>query len=1519
MMKNILGLDLGTNSIGWAVVSSEITEDGKEQLTGIKGAGSRIIPMDASQLSDFAKGNTVSQTADRRSKRTARRMNERFILRRERLHRVLNLMGFLPEHYAASIDRYGKFIDDKDHKIAWRTNSDGKQEFIYPGAFNEMLEEFRKNNPDFMKEGGKVPYDWTIYYLRKKALYQPVTKQELAWILLNANQKRGYNQLMGMEDEATDQEDNSKKVEYLSATVVAVTDSGEKKGTATWWNCKLDNGMIYKRPSDIKPDWEGKIKEFIVTTDLDKDGKPKLNKYGEIQRHFRMPSEDDWTLVKTRTEDQISKSGEYVGEYIFNALLKNPTQKIRGRLVRTIDREFYRNELIAILRKQTGFIKELSDRDLYAQCIEELYPSNISYRKSIASRDFVYLLADDIILYQRPLKTKKGLIDNCPYESHSYVDKDSGEVKSAAVKCIAKSNPLYQEFRLWQFVQNLKIYDNFTDKDETSYFIPDESKRVSIFKYLNDTTSTNEESFLKNYFGIKKPKGKDTKLPYRWNYVEDKDYPCNETRGQMVSRLAKLKIDSSFLTRDIENELWLILYSSESRKELESALGKFAERHDLNEDFVENFKRFPAFDKDYGAYSAKAIKKLLPLMRMGEFWSEDEIPEDVKSNIEKIIAGEFAESVPQKAREQLTSYKKISDFKGLPLYLACYVVYGRHSEAVDSQTWSRPEDIDIYLNNFKQHSLHNPIVEQVITETLRTTRDIWKQFGKIDEIHIEMGRDLKSPADKRKQYQLRALENENTNMRIRALLMEFTNPDFKIDSVRPNSPSQQDILKIYEETVLNSEENIPDYVLDVLNNLGSNGSGNQPTHQEILKYRLWLDQKYRSPYTGQPIPLGKLFTHAYEIEHVIPQARYFDDSYNNKVICESEVNKLKSNMLGHEFIEKHGGEKVQLNMGGEVTILTKDKYENFIRKYYGGDRMKIKRNNLLLDDIPEEFIARQLNDSRYISKFMLSLLSNIVRKEGETEATSRNVISTNGSITDRLKKDWGINDVWNRIILPRFRRMNQITGTNDYTTTSTNGHEIPTVPFDLIKGFNKKRIDHRHHAMDAIVIACSSRNIVNYLNNESACKGAKISRYDLQHLLCEKRVDGYGNYSWVINAPWTGFQKDVYDTLNNIIVSFKQNLRVINKTTNYYQHYENGKKVFAKQEKGDSWAVRKSMHKDTVFREVNLRKIRQESLKSVLGHPDDIVNNDLKDKIKEFVGEGISLAKIKDYFESEKDAWSDVDVKKIDVYYFTQDDKDSKTGLPKHRFFSTRKPVDESFTADKIRTQITDTAIQKIMLNHLAENDNNPKIAFSPDGIDSMNDNIVRLNDGKKHKPIFKVPCYEEGKKFSVGQTGAKSKKFVEADKGTNLFFAIYENMEIDKKTGESRKVRNFADIPLNIAIDREKRGLSPAPEDENGNPPVMVLSPGDLVYVPTSEEIEKGEVILPIDKNRIYKMVSEGQGNCYFTPQAVASVIKNKVEFESQNKSMKTVDGAVFIQKVCIPISIDRLGNITAINGKKI
>ena len=205
--KQILGLDLGTNSIGWAIVKETKGNDDIFHLDGIVDAGSRIIPMDAAMQSDFARGNTISQTADRTRFRGIRRLRERCLLRRERLHQVLGLMGFLPKHYADNLTRYGKFKDGVECKLPWTTNDEGNPTFLFKKSYEEMLNVFWQAHPELMKQGMKVPYDWTIYYLRKKALTEAITGAELAWILLNFNQKRGYYQTRGEEQ----QDDHTKK------------------------------------------------------------------------------------------------------------------------------------------------------------------------------------------------------------------------------------------------------------------------------------------------------------------------------------------------------------------------------------------------------------------------------------------------------------------------------------------------------------------------------------------------------------------------------------------------------------------------------------------------------------------------------------------------------------------------------------------------------------------------------------------------------------------------------------------------------------------------------------------------------------------------------------------------------------------------------------------------------------------------------------------------------------------------------------------------------------------------------------------------------------------------------------------------------------------------------------------------------------------------------------------------------------------------------------------------------------
>ena len=134
-MKKILGLDLGTNSIGWAVV--EI--DHIKRIVRIIALGSRIIPMNAGEISTFESGGKLkSSAANKTENKSIRKNKARFLLRRDRLHCVLNLLNMLPEHYKLDIEfvdekgkRSGKIIKGREPKMAYYTDENGKKRFYF--------------------------------------------------------------------------------------------------------------------------------------------------------------------------------------------------------------------------------------------------------------------------------------------------------------------------------------------------------------------------------------------------------------------------------------------------------------------------------------------------------------------------------------------------------------------------------------------------------------------------------------------------------------------------------------------------------------------------------------------------------------------------------------------------------------------------------------------------------------------------------------------------------------------------------------------------------------------------------------------------------------------------------------------------------------------------------------------------------------------------------------------------------------------------------------------------------------------------------------------------------------------------------------------------------------------------------------------------------------------------------------------------------------------------------------------
>ncbi len=1484
--------------------------------------GSRIIPMSQDVLGKFDSGVSISQTAERTGYRGVRRLYQRDNLRRERLHRVLNILGFLPQHYKDAIDfekHFGQFKKGQEPKLNYRKNDNEKHEFIFMESFNEMIEDFKIHSPLIFhkKKNGeetKIPYDWTLYYLRKKALTQKISKEELAWIILNFNQKRGYYQLRGEEEETED--NKTKTFEILLVQNVVKTDDVIKKTGEYLYDVFFSNGWKYDRQTTKPNDWLNKTKEFIVTSSTTKNG--------EIKHTYKaVDSEKDWIAIKSKTEQDIEKSSKTVGQYIYNALLENHGQKIRGKLVRTIERKYYRNELEMILKVQCKLHSELQNRSFYQACLDELYPRNEAHQKNIQDKYFEYLFLNDIIFYQRPLKSKKSSISNCAYETRTYMKTiavETGEGKNQekeitmteGIKAISKSHPLYQEFRLWQFISNLHIFKKATknDEDVTHTFLHSEEAWVNLFDYLNNYKEVGQKHII-DYFYKQGFISRNEKEIYRWNYVEDKKYPCNETRAYFTSRLNKVEgcKKGYYFNSETELHLWHIVYSVNDKIEFERALKTFAIKYRYNEtSFFENFKKIPPFNSDYGSYSEKAIRKILPLMRMGKYWKQEDIDENTKKRINNIITGEYVENIKIRVREKAKELNEICDFRGLPVWLACYIVYDRHSESSDNSKWNTPGDIEKYLSDFKQHSLRNPIVEQVVTETLRLTHDIWNFYGNaakdyFSEIHIELGREMKNPADKRKKIAARNIENENTNIRIRELLKELMNDPAVTDDVRPYSPSHQEILKIFEDGLINNPgTNYSNVSEDDISKIRKN---NSPTASEIKKYMLWLQQGYLSPYTGEVIPLSTLFSTNYQIEHIIPQARYFDDSMSNKIICESEVNELKGSQTAYEFLKNERGRKVELSGGKTVNLFTLEAYEEHCNHYFKSNRAKLKK--LMSEEIPEGFIERQMNDSRYISKLVKSLLNNIVRDEEEKDSISYKVVPVTGAVTSKLKQDWGLNDKWNEIVAPRFKRLNELTGTDNFGFFDKDINAFRCeVPDELKRGFNKKRIDHRHHALDALIIACATREHINYLNSINS----ESKNYSLRNrLLCKNKQD---DYTKTMLLPWERFPNDARNNLEQIVVSFKQNTRVINKTNNKTWQWveEHGilKKKLVRQTKGENWAIRKPLHKETVSGAVSIRKVKAVSFSSGLKDWKNLLDKDLKKKIKSYFDIGLDRKDIATIYKKEPYQKNGEIITKVDVYYYSENAT------------ATRTLLNDKFTRKQLEN-VTDSGIQKILENHIkkfidAKGAECFDLAFSPEGINELNKNIVDLNGGKAHQPIYKVRIYEEGSKFKVGVKGNKKDKYVEAAKGTNLFFAIYKGKNI-----KDEDVRVYDTIPLNIVIERLKNGDHPVPEKYNDKDGyeyslLFYLSPNDLVYVPTEEEVVNPGLInlnklTKEQANRLYKMVSSSGTQCFYIQNNIATTIVNKLEFSALNKTERSIDG-IMIKDKCWKLKVDRLGNIS-------
>jgi CRISPR-associated endonuclease Csn1 len=1498
-MKKILGLDIGTNSIGWAFIESNAYEN-PESLSGkIIQMGSRIIPMDADSMSKFESGQPVSKAAGRRQARSARRLIQRYKLRRTRLIEAFKILGWIPADFPIDFKKI------KKHSI---------NQYL---PFSDTL---KKEAADFFSIANKkttkgkeyeISEDWLIYFLKTKALHAQVSLPELARILYHYNQRRGFKSSRKdakIEEEATEIKYPlyEKWIAFVNITGIKEIGKGEGKDKdftlyqVTCRTADLEFTAIKKRKNPL--DWLNKSIEVEITKITTKD----------LVSTYRISEIDPaaWESRKRALEKNIAEEDVTITEYYLNnirkALRNNESYMVKQRIV---DRSFYQTEFKAIWEEQSKYYKEFfNDKSVIGKIATTFYTYNKEKNKELNAKDLFHIFFNDIIYYQRGLKSQKSLLANCQYETKEYKT-STGEIKKAGVKVASKSVPCFQEFRIWQTIHNLKVIqkENIVNGklklniDVTAQHINDESKG-KLFELFDSSAEVSHDAILK-LFGFKKDKIENGEkvYNYRLNYPDDKNFPGNETKALFRKVFRKhdfIEDGEKYLDdENLLNHLWHIVYSLPEEKDIVKALCN-TKYFNLPEAVIKHISKLPEFKSQYASLSAKAINKLLPLMRCGKYWDEKKISTTSTERIGKIINGEFDEGISDKSREQILKLNltDINLFKGLPTFAAAYTVYGRHSERANEEKYSSINDFNI-KEIIPYNSLRNPVVEKVIRETLSLVKDIWanEKLGRPDYIHVELGREMKNNSEDRQKIADANNKNRVEKERIAKLLTELQYPNFN-----ENSPNDIEKFRLWKESGGKKGE-------DDFDTLFKKNNADFVKDADIEKYRHWAEQNYRSPYTGRTIKLSELFTAKYQVDHIIPRAKFYDDSFANKVVVEAEVNALKDNRLAIQFIEDTQGKDIELTNGETVKVLSLEAYKQFADDVFNSGK---KKRHLKLYEIPEGFVERQMNDTKYISKTVAQFL----RPIAVGAETDEGVIYTSGSITSDLKNKWGLNKLWKEILKPRFERLENILEEKLVLPSETKEGD-----YHFAKDY--KRIDHRHHALDALVIACTSRGHIKYLNSLNSISNNKKEEWGKWKYLLNKKkqLENKENGMTEFGVPWDKFYLDAKDAVESIIVSHKPTTRLISKAVNKYYKWE-------EVEQG-RWE--KKLHKQTAPKDDDKYwvAVRQ----SLFGQPLGKIylaeykkGTDVKAAIKtqlKFLSREDKKWNTEDWRIAKTSLRKQVDLvlkqfngnEKEILKYLSKNplrDNDGKEVtkidlLQFKKYASKRVTIDETFTKDKIEkmpyASLEKNWLTKLLKQHLEEYNNDPKQAFKGEALEMLYK--------KAPYQINKVTRKESGEKIE------KNNKLLDGDAGVNQYFVIEILNTIDEKTGKNKRkyyTPNFLEC-----IERLAKGLPI--HDESPESKYVVLSPGDLVYVPRPDE-----QINSIDWNnkktiadRTYIMKSSQDYQAHFLPIEISSLIhpydakSKKGEFESMNKSEKTKDGTQVIKYNFIKLKVDRLGNI--------
>jgi len=864
-MKKILGLDLGTTSIGWAFV--EEAENEREHSKIIK-LGVRVNPLTVDEQTDFEKGRPLGSNADRTLKRGMRRNLDRYKQRRKNLLTVLKKARIIDEN--TILTESGK---DSTYETL-RLRATAAQERVEKSEFARVLlainkkRGYKSSRKANWEEEGQLIDGMGI---AKKLYEENLTPGEFCLHLLKSGKKRlpdfYRSDLKGEFDKIWEYQ----KVFYKDILTDSLYEllQGKNK-TQSWTICKEPFNIVGIKRSEKginlkKDNYSWRTKALSEKVDLE-----YLAIVLQEINNDLYNSSGYLGAISDRSKE-LYFNRETVGENLFKQIQQNKHTSLKKQV---FYRQDYLDEFEKIWATQQQFYPELTE----------------NLKKEIR---------DVVIFYQRRLKSQKGLISFCEFESSQkeiIIDGQS-KTKTIGARVCPKSSPLFQEFKIWQNLSNV-VFKNKADSN-TEFAINAEDKKL-LFEELNVKGTMKKDSILK-FLGLRieewdlnysELQGNITNAILFDAYakiLEYEGYGFDFKKKSGVENVEELKaifkeigIDSKILEFDPELEgdafnkqqsylLWHLLYSYEDDQ---SATGTDALKKKLQTNFGFKEEHTPyliniQFQDDYGSLSTKAIRKIFPF---------------IKEN-------------------------KYSD--------ACALAGYNHSKSLTKEE-NLQRKLKPKLDLLEKNSLRNPVVEKIINQMVNVVNAIVVDpaMGKPDEIRIELARELKKNAKERAEMTSNINKAKAEHEEIKKTLQR----EFAI-----KNPSRTDIIryKLYTE-------------------LESNG--------------------YKTLYTNQYISPSNLFSGDVDIEHIIPKSRLFDDSFSNKTLEFRQANLDKSELTAYDYIAQFHPDELESYVARiekyyKDGCISKSKYQKLLKK---GDEIG---DGFIERDLREsQYIAKKAKD-----------------------------------------------------------------------------------------------------------------------------------------------------------------------------------------------------------------------------------------------------------------------------------------------------------------------------------------------------------------------------------------------------------------------------------------------------------------------------------------------------------------------------------------------------------------------------